>query len=52
MCIFFKDVIITEQDVTNQIKVLNVTKPPGPDGISPRFLKATSSAIYKPLTKL
>lgn len=47
----FNDIIITEQDVIDQLKILNVTKPPGPDGISSRILKATSS-IYKPLTKL
>ena len=31
--------IITEQEILDQLKMLNVNKPAGPDGVSPRLLK-------------
>jgi hypothetical protein len=42
----FSDFIITEEDVLDQLKILNISKPPGPDGISPRVLKETCSYMY------
>ena len=43
---------ISEQEVYDQLLTLNVNKPPGPDGISPKILKNIASSISKPLTKL
>jgi hypothetical protein len=31
--------IITEQEILDQLKILNVNKPAGPDGVRPRLLK-------------
>ena len=42
--------IITEQEILDQLKVLNVNKPAGPDGVSPRLLKDIAYSISKPLT--
>ena len=44
--------IISEQDVIDQLKILNIFKRPGPDGISPISLKETCISIVKPLTKI
>ncbi|CAG2189611.1 unnamed protein product [Mytilus edulis] len=44
--------VITEKEILDQLKILNVNKPAGPDGISPRILKEVASFISKPLTKL
>ena len=43
--------IITEQEILDQLKILNVNKPAGPDGVSPRLLKDIAYSISKPLTK-
>ena len=43
---------ITDEEVLDQIKILNLNKPPGPDGISPVILKNISHSILKPLTKM
>ena len=43
--------IITEQEIVDQLKILNVNKPAGPDGASPRLLKDIAYSISKPLTK-
>ena len=43
--------IITEQEVLDQLNILNINKPGGPDGISPRLLKNIAYSISKPLTK-
>ena len=42
--------IITEQEVLDQLNILNINKPGGPDGISPRLLKHIAYSIFKPLT--
>jgi hypothetical protein len=47
----FSDFIITEQDFMDQLKMLNISKPPGPYDISPR-VHETCSSICKPLTKI
>ncbi|XP_071176621.1 uncharacterized protein [Mytilus edulis] len=44
--------VITEKEILDQLKILNVNKPAGPDGISPRILKEVAGFISKPLTKL
>ena len=44
--------IITEQEILDQLKILNVNKPAGPDGVSPRLLKDIAYSISKPLTNL
>jgi hypothetical protein len=44
--------IITEQEILDQLKFLNVNKPVGPDGVSPRLLKYIAYSISKPLTKI
>ena len=44
--------VITEKEILDQLKILNVNKPAGPDSISPRILKEVASFISKPLTKL
>ena len=43
---------VTENDVTDLLKDIDVSKATGPDGISPRLLKEAGSAISKPLSKL
>jgi hypothetical protein len=37
--------IITEQEILDQLKILNVNKPAGPDGVSPRLLKDIAYSI-------
>jgi hypothetical protein len=44
--------IITEQEVSDQLNILNINKPGGPDGISLRLLKNIAYSISKPLTWL
>jgi hypothetical protein len=39
--------IITEQEILDQLKFLNVNKPVGPDGVSPRLLKYIAYSISK-----
>ena len=41
--------IITEQEILDQLKILNVNKPAGSDGVSPRLLKDIADSISKPL---
>ncbi|CAG2185269.1 unnamed protein product [Mytilus edulis] len=45
-----EEIIITEEEVLDQLKNLNCNKPSGPDGVSPRILKEIKSGIVKPLT--
>ena len=45
-------IIITETDVADMIKCINVNKAYGPDNVSPRLVKEAGSAIVKVLTKL
>ena len=44
-----EDILITEQDVLDQLSNLNVNKPIGQDGLTPKLLKQLSSSICKPL---
>lgn len=46
------DFIITEQEVLDHLQVLNVTKPSGPDSMSPLVLRNIAKSIVKPLTKM
>ena len=43
--------IITEQEILDQLKILNINKPACPDGVSPQLLKDIAYSISKPLTK-
>ena len=38
--------------MSDQIKILNVNKAYGPDGLSPRFIKMSGQSLVKPLTKI
>lgn len=46
------DIYITEQDVSDQIHALNVSKPSGPDEVSPKLLKTFGKALIRPITLL
>lgn len=46
------EILITEQEVKDQIGILNVNKGFGPDLISPKFIKIGGRALIAPLTKL
>ena len=43
---------IKEFEVSDQIKILNINKSYGPDGILPRFIKMLGQSLVKQLTKL
>ncbi len=45
-----KFLIISREDIENHLKKVKVNKAPGPDNISPYFLKHTASAISVPLS--
>ena len=40
-----ENILITEQDVLDQLSNLNINKPLGPDGVTPKLLKQISSSI-------
>ena len=44
------DIVVTEQDVKDQLLILNTIKPAGPDELPPKFLKAIFQSLVKPLT--
>ena len=46
------NITVTESDVTDLLKNIDISKATGPDGISPRLLKEAGNAISKPLSKL
>ena len=46
------EILITEDEVYDQLSILDKSKPAGPDGISPRVLKEIAFSIKHPLTKL
>ena len=46
------NVTISEQEVTDQIKILNANKSYGHDKISPMFLKMSGLSLIKPLTRI
>ena len=45
-------ILVSEEDVKDQIRLLDGNKSYGPDGISPKFIKLASFSLVKPLTKL
>ena len=45
-------IIVTEQDVKDQLSNLNSNKPGGPDEIMPRLVKTFNTNLIKPLTLL
>ena len=47
----FEDFMISEQDAIYQLKILNISMPPGPNGISHILLKKACFSIDKPLIK-
>lgn len=46
------ELFITKEDVGDLLCIVNSSKPPGPDGISPRILKGIYISVKIPLTKL
>ena len=46
------DIIITEKEVENEIKNLDVSKSKGPDNIHPRLIKELKAQLVKPLTTI
>ena len=46
------DLHVSEQEVLDILKCLDISKASGPDGISPKLLKEAASIIHKPLTIL
>ena len=48
----FQSIIISEQDVKDQLHKLNASKPAGPDEIFPKLIKLMSKSLVKPLTML
>jgi hypothetical protein len=46
------NIVITEQEVLDQLKILNVSKSYGPDGIPPLLLKEAGQSISSSLCKL
>jgi hypothetical protein len=42
--------LITEQEVKDQLEILNNSKPSGPDGVAPRILRSVSQCLVSPLT--
>lgn len=43
---------ITDNEVLDQLQAINISKPSGPDSITPRILKQVAHVICKPLAKL
>ena len=46
------NLVLSEKDIIDPLKTLNVSKASGPDGISPRMLKHTALSISPVLAKL
>ena len=46
------EIVITRQDVTDQLGLLDINKAYGPDGLGPRILKGVCKSIITPLYKL
>ena len=45
-------IIVGEDEVLDQLKILDCNKSYGPDSISPHFIKLATDALVKPLTQL
>ena len=41
-----KAIHITENEVKDQLQILNICKPPGPDTVSPKVLKQIAQSMY------
>ena len=52
VCNTLETIIVSEEEVYNQIRALDANKSYGPDGISPKFIKLADNTLVKPLTKL
>jgi hypothetical protein len=50
--IFLDSLHVTESDVLDQLKILDINKSYGPDGISPKLIKEGGPFIYKVLQNL
>ena len=48
----FNSINITQEDVKDQIHLLNVSKPGGPDEVMPRLIKIVCYPLIEPLTQL
>ena len=46
------ELMITEQEVKDQLDILNNSKPSGPDGVAPRILCSVTQCLVSPLTLL
>ena len=46
------NIVVQEEEVFDQIKILDCNKSYGPDGISPRFIKIAGASLVKSLTIL
>ena len=49
---YSEDLLCTVGEVTEMLKLLDVSKSSGPDGISTRMLKATANVIAPSITAL
>jgi len=47
-----ENVILTESEILKELKNINPTKAPGPDGLSSRVLKEAAAEIAKPITTI
>ena len=47
-----ENIFFNEQEVADQLSTLDSSKPPGPDGVTPRILKQINTSISKPLVSL
>ena len=43
------ELLITEQEVKDQLEILNNSKPSGPDGVAPTILRSVSQCLVPPL---
>jgi hypothetical protein len=43
-------IVINEQEVCDQLQILNMSKPAGPDNLQPKLFKAVFQSLGKPLT--
>ena len=44
------DIVITEQDVIDQFQILKINKPPDPDKLAPKFIKAIFPSLVIPIS--
>ena len=43
------DIAITEEDLIDQFQILKISKPPGPDKLAPKFIKAIFPSLVTPI---